>query len=58
MEAWDIDLEGPPNVSYDDLGDLSQKGQEIIKRLADYIADFAKEFERIDVSSILKPESR
>jgi creatinine amidohydrolase len=54
MEAWDLDLEGPPNVSYDDLGDLSQKGQEMIKRLADYIADFAKEFERIDVSSILK----
>lgn len=38
----------------EDLNELPKRGEEIIKHVADYIAEFAKDFEKIEVSQILK----
>jgi creatinine amidohydrolase len=53
VDAWDIELENPPEIRKDELEGLKEQGQEILKRCADYIAEFAKEFEKIDVEKSL-----
>jgi creatinine amidohydrolase len=55
VDAWDIDVEGNPEVSEEDLDALAIRGQQIIERVADYLADFAGEFRKIDVQKILGP---
>lgn len=54
IDAWDIDIEGPPEVSKSDLDALTKRGEQIIQRVADYIADFSREFKEINVSEALK----
>jgi hypothetical protein len=54
VDAWDIDVEAPPKASKEELEAVAKRGQQIIDRLADYIADFAREFQQIDVSKVLK----
>ena len=49
VDAWDIDLEGPPEVRNEDLESLGKRGQEIIVRLADFIAEFARDFENMSI---------
>ena len=50
VDAWEIDVDSPPEVSEGVLDDLRRRGEETINRLADYIAGFAREFERTAVS--------
>ncbi len=50
VDAWEIDVDSPPEVSESVLDDLRRRGEETINRLADYIAGFAREFERTAVS--------
>ena len=54
VDAWEIDVNSPPDVSTSELENLNKRGQELIRRVADYLAEFAKDFERIDVSNIPK----
>jgi hypothetical protein len=54
VDAWDIDVEGPPEISKDDLDSLIKRGEQIIQRVADYIAEFAQEFQKINVQEVLK----
>lgn len=54
IDAWDIDIDNPPDIEKEELDKLYEQGKEIIKRSVDHIAEFAKEFEKIDVSKILK----
>jgi hypothetical protein len=49
VDAWDMDLESPPEVRKQDLETLSRRGHEIIDRLAEFIAEFARDFEKIAV---------
>lgn len=53
VDAWDTDLEGPPEMDRSELDTLHKRGEEIIKRISEYIANFAKEFEKIDASKAL-----
>ena len=52
IDAWDVDVDTPPEIRKDELDRLEKQGQEILKRCADYIAEFAKDFEKIDVKTI------
>jgi hypothetical protein len=52
VDAWDIDLEAPPEVRKEDLKSLGQRGQEIIDRLAEFIADFARDFDAINIQGL------
>ena len=54
VDAWDIDLVSPPYQRKSNLPALEAKGKEMLAKMADYIADFAKEFEKIDVDRFLK----
>jgi creatinine amidohydrolase len=53
VDAWDVDLDTPPEIREDELDKLEKQGQEILKRCTDYIVDFAKDFEKIDVERSL-----
>jgi creatinine amidohydrolase/Fe(II)-dependent formamide hydrolase-like protein len=54
IQAWDIDEEGPPYTGEEKIEELYQRGQEILKRVIDYIASFIKEFEKIEIDDALK----
>jgi Creatinine amidohydrolase len=53
VDAWDIDIESASDIPTDALEELRRRGQESIDRLAEYIAAFVKEFEKIDVARAL-----
>lgn len=53
VDAWDIDIESPPEIDKRALEALRRRGQDSLDRLTDYIARFAGEFQRIDVSRAL-----
>jgi creatinine amidohydrolase len=49
MDAWDLDVVSPPDITQAELDKLRKRGIEIFERLADYIADFAMEFQKVNV---------
>ena len=52
VDAWEIDLSTPPYVKQDELPKLVAAGNKLIEQFADYYAEFAKEFEKVDVDSV------
>ena len=50
VDAWDIDIESPPDIPAPALEELRRRGQESIDRLVEYIAAFVGEFRKIDVA--------
>jgi hypothetical protein len=56
IDAWDIDIESPPEIRKEDLDNHLSQGNKMISRMADYIADFAREFEKVDVDKIFKED--
>lgn len=52
VDSWDIDIPSPPDVKKEELPALAKKGEEMIRRMADYLAEFAKEFEKVDVDVV------
>jgi hypothetical protein len=55
VDAWDIDLESPPEVRQEDLELLGKRGQEIIDRLAEFISEFARDFENLTIPKFRNP---
>jgi len=53
IDAWDIDVNSPPEVEKSALEDLQRRGEASIERLAEHIAEFAKEFQGVDVGKAL-----
>jgi creatinine amidohydrolase len=56
IDAWDIDIASPPEIKKEDLDTYLSKGNNMITQMADYIAEFAKEFERVDVDKIFEKD--
>jgi hypothetical protein len=56
IDAWEIDVDSPPKVTTKELDALERRGQEIIRRLADYVADFAKEFQKVRIPETSSPQ--
>jgi creatinine amidohydrolase/Fe(II)-dependent formamide hydrolase-like protein len=54
IQAWDIDLNGPPYIGEEMADELYQRGQEILKRAISYTVDFVEEFKKIDIRKALK----
>ncbi len=54
IDSWEIDLSSPPYITLEELPKLEATGNELIRKFADYMAAFAKEFEEIDVDSLKK----
>lgn len=50
IDAWEVDVDSPPVVNKNALEDLRRRGEDTIRRLADHIAGFAKEFEKLDAA--------
>jgi len=57
VDAWDIDLEAPPELQKRDLEPLGKRGQQIIDGLADFIASFARDFETVIIPRTKKLSS-
>ncbi|MFI5449789.1 MAG: creatininase family protein [Candidatus Bathyarchaeia archaeon] len=55
VDAWDIDLECPPEIRREELESLGKRGHEIIGRLAEFIAEFARDFDKIAIPQSMKP---
>ena len=53
-QAWDLDVEGPPVLGKEVVDDLYVRGHKIIEGLVDYIIDFSKEFQKVDLTQALK----
>ncbi len=53
VDAWDIDVESPPDIGQGALEALRRRGEESIERVAAYVSEFAREFQKIDVSKAL-----
>lgn len=53
VDAWDIDIDSPPQLQPQDLEALRRRGEAAIDRLADYIAEFARAFQQVDVAKAL-----
>jgi creatinine amidohydrolase/Fe(II)-dependent formamide hydrolase-like protein len=54
VDAWEIDISTPPYIKREDLPKLEATGNELISKFVDYIAAFAKEFEKVDVDSLMQ----
>jgi creatinine amidohydrolase/Fe(II)-dependent formamide hydrolase-like protein len=44
VQAWDLDIEGPPYIGEEVVDGLYERGKIILERLVDYLVDFAQEF--------------
>lgn len=53
VDAWDIDIESPLHLHTRDLEAFQRRGEESIARLAGFIAEFAQEFQKVDVARAL-----
>jgi hypothetical protein len=54
VDAWDIDVESPPEIERGALEALRRRGQDAIDRLSAYLSDFVREFQKIDVAKALR----
>lgn len=58
VDAWEIDVESPPEIDKGALEALRRRGEETIERMTEYISAFAREFQKIDMSkSLTNPEA-
>ncbi len=54
VQAWDIDIEGPPVLGREVVDELYERGQKILRGLVDYLVDFAEHFKGVDITDALK----
>ena len=54
IQAWDLDLEGPPVLGREVVDELYERGLKILQGLVKYLCDFVEEFKKIDIQDALK----
>jgi creatinine amidohydrolase/Fe(II)-dependent formamide hydrolase-like protein len=54
VQAWDIDVEGPPVLGSEVVDELYERGQKILRGLVDYLVDFAEHFKGVNITDALK----
>ncbi len=54
VQAWDLDLEGPPILGKEVVDELYERGRKILDGLLDYLVDFIREFQKTDLSQALR----
>jgi len=53
VDAWEIDLDSPPEVEPGAVEGLRRRGEETIERMTEYISAFAREFQKVDIAKAL-----
>jgi creatinine amidohydrolase len=53
VDAWEIDQDSPPDPSRRELEGLRRRGEDILERQTEYLSAFAREFQKIDLSTFL-----
>jgi hypothetical protein len=53
VDAWEIDVESPPDIDRSALQGLRRQGEETIERMTEYISRFAGEFQKIKATTVL-----
>jgi len=53
VDAWEIDVESPPEIDRSALEALRRRGEETIERMTEYISAFAGEFQKIEATATL-----
>jgi len=54
VQAWDLDLEGPPILGKEVVDELYERGRKILDGLLDYLVDFIRELQKTDLSQALR----
>ena len=54
VQAWDVDVEGPPILGREAVDELYERGHKIIMGLVDYLVDFANHFKGVDITESLR----
>ena len=54
VQAWDLDVEGPPALGKEVVDELYERGKKIMEGLVEYLVDFAEEFQKVDLSKALE----
>lgn len=54
IQAWDIDMEGPPVLGKEVVDDLYERGKQIMEGLVEYLVEFAEAFQEVDPSKALE----
>ena len=52
VQSWDTDVEGPPEMGEEVADELHERGTKILAALVDYLVDFVKKYDEIDISGI------
>lgn len=54
VQAWDLDIEGPPYLGAEVVDELYERGRKVLEGLVEYLVDFTEEFKRVDITDALK----
>ena len=54
IDAWDIDIEGPPLLEKNDLPPLREIGNKVIDLIVDYTVKFVEEFGKTEIKKALE----
>ncbi|MCW3978830.1 MAG: creatininase family protein [Candidatus Bathyarchaeota archaeon] len=54
VQAWDLDVEGPPVLGEEVVDELYERGKKILDGLVPYLVDFALHFKDVDLTEALK----
>jgi creatinine amidohydrolase len=54
IDAWDLDIEGPPLLEKNDLAPLLEIGNKVIDVIADYTVNFVEKFGKIEIKEALE----
>jgi creatinine amidohydrolase/Fe(II)-dependent formamide hydrolase-like protein len=54
VDAWDLDVEGPPVLIADDLPPLVEIGEKVIHEVVDFMVNFVETFSKVDLKDSLK----
>jgi hypothetical protein len=54
VDAWDLDVEGPPELTNENLPPLKEIGEKIIDEVVDFTVNFVETFSKVDLKDALK----
>ena len=54
VQAWDLDVEGPPYLREDVVDELYERGRKVLEGLVEYLVNFTEEFKKVDITDALK----
>jgi creatinine amidohydrolase len=56
IDAWDLDIEGPPTLNKEDLSTLVDIGEKVLESIVNFTVNFIKRFEKVEIKEALKTQ--